>query len=151
MVTSAQPACCAVRCSMDAIVYGSIAGGHSKSTPHSSLLWWDDKILAFPTPPRSYTHSSRLLRSLFNEGKKYARFCPSSFPSAGALAASKRHVFLLHHGQTTRKDHMHTQFASSPIFALFSSSSTKRLQLCGRAVRRQQTVSQVPALVGFAR
>ena len=97
-LTSAQHACCAVRCSMDAIVSCSIAGGHGKSAPHSSLLWWDDRILAFPTPQRSYTHSSRLLQSLFNEGKKYARFCPSGFPLAGALAASKRRVFLLHHG-----------------------------------------------------
>ena len=57
-LTSPQPACCASRCSMGVTVSCSIVGGHSKSAPHWSLLWWDDRILAFLTLQRRHRHTA---------------------------------------------------------------------------------------------
>ena len=47
----------------------SCAGEHGGLPLRSSLLCCVNRFLAFLTPQRFYTHRSRLLRSLFNEGK----------------------------------------------------------------------------------
>ena len=96
---------------------------------HSSLRWWHNRFFAFSTPLVMLKRSTSFKTTMTKRTGVHPTIFPSRVPPFTTCFSCTKHcVFFLHHRQTTRKDHTHTQFVFLPMLTLFLLSSPKSLQ-----------------------